>query len=99
MPFSEQALGSFVFYERPEGMEYDAPELELASEVIAPLTPGGVVVPYEQEFATVGHLYRGIEQGGASREASVMHTTATPAPNGAAKASPKRAPEPMVVAA
>ena len=63
MPFSEQALGSFVFYERPEGMEHDAPELELASEVIAPLIPGGVVVPHEQQFATVGHLYRGIEQG------------------------------------
>jgi hypothetical protein len=63
MPFSEQALGSFVFYERPEGMEFDAPELQLASEVVAPLIPGGVVVPHEQEFATVGHLYRGIEQG------------------------------------
>jgi Ferritin-like len=63
MPFSEQALGSFVFYERPEGMEHDAPELQLASEVIAPFIPGGVVVPHEQEFATVGHLYRGIEQG------------------------------------
>jgi hypothetical protein len=62
MPFSERALGRFVFYERPEGMEHDAPELELASEVIAPLIPGGVV-PHEQEFATVGHLYRGIEQG------------------------------------
>ena len=63
MPFSEQALGSFVFFERPEGMEHDAPELELASEVIAPLLPDGIVVPHEQEFATVGHLYRGIEQG------------------------------------
>jgi hypothetical protein len=63
MPFSEQALGSFVFYERPEGMEHDAPELQLASEVIAPLIPGSVVVPHEQDFATVGHLYRGIEQG------------------------------------
>jgi Ferritin-like len=63
MPFSEQALGSFVFYERPEGMEHDAPELELASKVMAPLLPGGVIVPHEQEFATVGHLYRGIEQG------------------------------------
>jgi hypothetical protein len=63
MPFSEQALGTFVFYERPEGMEHDAPELELASEVIAPLITGGVVVPHEQQFATVGHLYRGIEQG------------------------------------
>ena len=63
MPFSEKALGSFVFFERPEGMEHDAPELQLASEMIAPLIPGGVVVPHEQEFATVGHLYRGIEQG------------------------------------
>src|ERR671917_43452 len=63
MPFSEQALGCFVFYERPEGMEHNAPELQLASEMIASLIPGGVVVPHEQEFATVGHLYRGIEQG------------------------------------
>src|SRR5918992_4419573 len=43
MPFSEQALGCFVYYERPEGMEHDAPELQLASEVIAPLIPGSVV--------------------------------------------------------
>jgi Ferritin-like len=63
MPFSERALGTFVFYERPEGMEHDAPELQFASEMIAPLIPGGVVVPHEQEFTTVGHLYRGIEQG------------------------------------
>src|ERR687893_2699312 len=62
MPFSEQALGSFVFYERPEGMEHDAPELQLASEVIAPLVPDAVI-PQEQNFATVGHLYRGIERG------------------------------------
>src|ERR687893_1261103 len=56
LPFSEQALGNFVFYERPEGMEDNAPELELASEVMPPLVPD-VVVPHEQEFATVGHLY------------------------------------------
>ena len=61
-PFSEQTLGHFVFYERPEGMEHDTSELELASETIPFLTPDAVV-PHEQEFATVGHLYRGIEQG------------------------------------
>ena len=61
-PFSEQALGHFVFYERPEGMEHDASELGLVSEVIPSLAPD-TVVPQEQEFATVGHLYRGIEQG------------------------------------
>jgi nitrite reductase/ring-hydroxylating ferredoxin subunit len=62
IPFSEQALGHFVFYERPEGMEHDASELKLASEVIPSLAPDAVV-PQEQEFATVSHLYRGIEQG------------------------------------
>jgi nitrite reductase/ring-hydroxylating ferredoxin subunit len=62
LPFSEQTLGNFVFYERPEGMEDNAPELELAREAMPPLLPE-VVVPHEQEFATVGHLYRAIERG------------------------------------
>ena len=62
LPFSERALGDFVFYERPEGMEDNAPELELAREVM-PHPATDVVVPHEQEFATVGHLYRAIERG------------------------------------
>jgi nitrite reductase/ring-hydroxylating ferredoxin subunit len=62
IPFSEQALGHFVFYERPEGMENDASELVLAREAMLPLV-SDVVVPQQQEFATVGHLYRGIERG------------------------------------
>jgi ferritin-like protein len=62
VPFSEQALGNFVFNERPEGMEYDAPELELARETMSsPITD--VVVPHEPQFATQGYLYRAIEQG------------------------------------
>ena len=61
-PFSEQALGNFVFYERPEGMEHVTSELEFASEAMASLA-SEIIVPYEQEFATVGHLYRGIDQG------------------------------------
>jgi hypothetical protein len=62
LPFSEQALGNFVFNERPEGMEYDAPELELARETMSfPITD--VVVPHEPQFATQGYLYRAIEQG------------------------------------
>src|SRR5918992_4985297 len=62
LPFSEQALGNFVFNERPEGMEYDAPELELAREAMPPLLTDAVV-PYEPEFATQAHLYRAIERG------------------------------------
>jgi hypothetical protein len=62
LPFSEQALGNFVFNERPEGMEYDAPELELARGTMSsPITD--VVVPHEPQFATQGYLYRAIEQG------------------------------------
>jgi nitrite reductase/ring-hydroxylating ferredoxin subunit len=62
MPFSEQTLGRFVFYERPEGMQDDAPELQIASQVMAPLVPDAIV-PHEQRFATVGHFYRAIELG------------------------------------
>ena len=62
LPFSEQTLGNFVFNERPEGMEYDAPELELAREAMPPLLTDAVV-PYEPEFATQAHLYRAIERG------------------------------------
>jgi nitrite reductase/ring-hydroxylating ferredoxin subunit len=60
LPFSEQALGNFVFNERPEGMEQDAAELELAREAMLPLA---AVVPQQQDFTTVGQLYRGIEHG------------------------------------
>jgi len=62
IPFSEQALGDFVFYERPEGMENDASELELAREAI-PSLASDAIVPHEQDYATVGHLYRGIQRG------------------------------------
>jgi nitrite reductase/ring-hydroxylating ferredoxin subunit len=62
LPFSEQALGNFVFNERPDGMEYGAPELELARATMSfPITD--VVVPHETQFTTQGDLYRAIEQG------------------------------------
>jgi hypothetical protein len=65
LPFGRDALQHFLFLERPEGMDMqDAPEFE----VLAIPKPGlvvdtGQLVPQLQEFATVGHLYRGIEQG------------------------------------
>jgi hypothetical protein len=63
LPFGERALLHFLYLERPEGMERQdaegfvpsAPQLEPLSE--AELMPRG------QEFLTVGHLYRGIEDG------------------------------------
>jgi hypothetical protein len=65
LPFGHDTLQRFLFLERPEGMDLqDAPEFE----VLAIPKPNldidtGQIVPETQEFATVGHLYRGIEQG------------------------------------
>ncbi len=67
LPFGQDALQHFLFLERPEGMELeDAPELEVLATP-KPSIPlkldDDQIVPLEQDFATVGHLYRGIEQG------------------------------------
>jgi hypothetical protein len=65
LPFGEHALQHFLYLERPEGMDLqDAPEFA----VLALPKPGltlddDQIVPQSQEFATIGHLYRGIEQG------------------------------------
>jgi hypothetical protein len=63
LPFGAPALDHFLFLERPEGMERaDAPEF-------VPVAPAREAVdesetlPRGQEFATVGHLYRGIADG------------------------------------
>jgi hypothetical protein len=63
LPFGEAALQHFVYLERPEGMDGDDAEgFEPAGLPLAPMTPDEIV-PRGQEFATVGHLYRSIEQG------------------------------------
>jgi CDGSH-type Zn-finger protein len=64
VPFGKDALRHFMFLERPEGME-----LEGAKGIDAPLhdavalTSERDIVPRLQDFATVGHLYRSVEQG------------------------------------
>lgn len=65
LPFGKDALQHFLFLERPEGMDLqDASEFEvLAVPRPSIAVDDGQVVPQEQDFATVGHLYRGIEQG------------------------------------
>jgi hypothetical protein len=63
LPFGEQALRHFMFLERPEGMDLgDAEGLEAVGHA-APLMSGDEIAPRLQDFATVGHLYRAIEQG------------------------------------
>jgi hypothetical protein len=63
MPFGEQALQHFLFLERPEGMErQDAEGFVPTAPRRAPLSESEAM-PRGQEFLTVGHLYRGIEDG------------------------------------
>jgi hypothetical protein len=63
IPFGERALRHFLFLERPEGMEAaDAEGFEAVGSAPAPMSERDVV-PWGQDFSTVGHLYRGIESG------------------------------------
>jgi CDGSH-type Zn-finger protein/truncated hemoglobin YjbI len=64
VPFGEQALQHFIFLERPEGMEYEGAEgLDMPAHEAVPLMSERDIVPQLQDFATVGHLYRSIEEG------------------------------------
>ncbi|HTU05354.1 MAG TPA: ferritin-like protein, partial [Trebonia sp.] len=63
LPFGDESLTHFLYLERPEGMErMDAAGFVPAAPPPDPLGPGEVM-PRMQDFSTVGHLYRGIEQG------------------------------------
>jgi hypothetical protein len=63
MPFGEAALKHFLFLERPEGMErQDAEGFVPKAPRRDPLSESEAM-PRGQEFLTVGHLYRGIEDG------------------------------------
>ncbi len=63
LPFGEASLTHFLYLERPEGME----RIDAAGFVPAAPPPDPVgadeLMPRLQDFATVGHLYRGIEDG------------------------------------
>jgi Ferritin-like len=63
LPFGEAALTHFLYLERPEGMErMDAEGFEPMAPPHEPLSPEELL-PRVQDFATVGHLYRGIANG------------------------------------
>ncbi len=68
MPFGEAALRHFAFLERPEGMEMADADgfaaLEKAVEL--PHDEADEIGPHLQDFETIGHLYRSIEDGFAS---------------------------------
>jgi hypothetical protein len=65
LPFNETALRHFAFLERPEGMAMEDVEGFAALDKAEPLPhlEEDEIGPHMQDFATVGHLYRSIEQG------------------------------------
>ena len=63
LPFGADSLTHFLYLERPEGMErVDAAEFIPAAPPPEPVSQAELM-PRLQGFLTVGHLYRGIEQG------------------------------------
>jgi Ferritin-like len=64
VPFGEQALQHFMYLERPEGMALEgAKGIDAPVHEAVPLVVEGDIVPQLQDFATIGHLYRSIEEG------------------------------------
>ncbi len=63
VPFGERALRHFLFLERPEGMEMEDAEGFDPTGPALPIVSEEDLVPWGQEFSTVGHLYRSIEAG------------------------------------
>ena len=62
--FGEPALRHFMYLERPEGMALEGGKgIDAPVHEAVPLMTGGEIVPRLQDFATIGHLYRSIEQG------------------------------------
>ena len=65
LPFGEEALRHFAYLERPEGVEMSDPEASAALEKAVSLPPVDEtdISPGLQDFATIGHLYRSVEDG------------------------------------
>ena len=63
VPFGERALRHFIYLERPEGMDLGDAEGFAAVGHAQPLTDGEELMAVPEDYQTVGHLYRGIEQG------------------------------------
>lgn len=61
--FGERALRHMLYLERPEGMEVADAEGFAPTGPALPIMSPADIVPWAQEFSTVGHLYRSIEAG------------------------------------
>jgi hypothetical protein len=97
LPFGERALKHFLYLERPEGMErHDAEGFVPTAPPRAPLSEEEAM-PRGQEFLTVGHLYRGVEDG-LARLASELGETRLFVGSPRAQATPELMQWPQIVA-
>jgi CDGSH-type Zn-finger protein/uncharacterized Fe-S cluster protein YjdI len=62
-PFTMDTLDHFIFLERPEGSEIQDSPAFAHEHRYARVMPQRRVMPSSQDYATVGHLYRGIRDG------------------------------------
>ena len=62
-PFCRETLENFVFIERPEVQERADSEATSPGEFFLPETKLSDIFSGERQYQTVGHLYRGIEDG------------------------------------
>jgi Ferritin-like len=65
VPFGEAALRHFAYLERPEGMELadDEEFAALAKAAPLPAADEDEIGPHLQDFATIGSLYRSLQEG------------------------------------
>ncbi|MFN8621413.1 MAG: ferritin-like domain-containing protein, partial [Chloroflexota bacterium] len=63
MPFGERALQHFIHLEKPDGMEVADAIGFGAPDQPEPDRPDDLLMPEEQDWSSVGHLYRSIEAG------------------------------------
>jgi|SRR5262252_4055906 len=63
LPFGEQALQHFLYLERPEGMERQDAQGFVPTAPPRETLANPETMPRGQEYATIGHLYRGIGDG------------------------------------
>ena len=97
LPFGDAALTHFLYLERPEGMErVDAEGFVPAAPPPDPVT-AGEIMPRRQEFATVGHLYRGIMDGLTGLAARLGERALFPGPR-RAQATPELFGWPQLIA-
>ncbi|MCE9575854.1 MAG: ferritin-like protein, partial [Deltaproteobacteria bacterium] len=62
-PFDRATLDHFLFLERPEGIELPDGDGFRHARPYQRIHTSGRLVPTAQDYATVGHLYRGIRHG------------------------------------